>query len=400
MYIEREIKQLFNKATSAYNLVAVVGPRQAGKTTFLKQRISEVNGKYLMFDDPDVRAIFDEDIKKFETQYLQKGLITVLDEVQYGKDAGRKLKYLVDTGWKIWITSSSQVVLSSEVLSWLVGRISISHLFPFSFYEFMQAKGYKEIIDKISQKLVWEHIVYGGYPKVVLSEDVDVKRMILRDLYETMVLKDVSRTFSISDIDLLEKLSRYMAYSIGNTFVYHSVASDMKISFQSLKKCVSAMEKSHLISLVEPFSTNKLKELSKQPKIYFIDTGLRNSIANVFPMSFENEGKLFENYIYTELIKLGFNPKYWQTKGGAEVDFVVLRDNSLIPIEVKISIEDSIGKGLCSFISTYSPKTALVVCYKSNKKEVKVNGCNVIFTDIFGMCKLLTARAESISLKL
>jgi predicted AAA+ superfamily ATPase len=390
MYVEREITEYFEKVADAYGIIAIIGPRQAGKTTFLKQKIANVGGEYLMLDEPDVKAIFDEDIKKFENQYLHDNVLTAIDEIQYGKEAGRKLKYLVDKGRKLWITSSSQIILSAEVLSWLVGRASIVRIYPFSLVEFMTAKNQRETTKGIIQRTIWEHVIYGGYPRVVLSENIELKSIMLKDLYETMVLKDVSKTFSITDIELLERLSRYLARSIGNTLVYDTVASDIKTTFHSLKRCLEAMEKSYLIILISPFFSNKLKELTKQPKIYFIDTGLRNAIINSFPVSLDNEGKLFENYICSELLKMGFTPKYWQTKSGAEVDFVIEKNGVLIPIEVKISANaETVGRSLRSFISEYSPKIAIVVSYKGSNGETRINGCKVVFTDVPGLRKLI-----------
>jgi len=144
MYIEREISEKFNKVSSSYSVVAIVGARQAGKTTFLKEHSKKLNASYLAFDDPDVRDIFDDDIKKFENQYIEGHDLSVLDEVQYCKDSGRKLKYLADKGRKVWITSSSEIILSKEVLSYLVGRVSIIKLYPFSIREFLTLKGQKE----------------------------------------------------------------------------------------------------------------------------------------------------------------------------------------------------------------------------------------------------------------
>lgn len=387
MYIERDIKERFGQVSSAYNLVAVVGPRQAGKTTFLKERVRGTNAAYLVFDDPDVRALFDEDVKRFENQYLEGHDAAVLDEVQYGKEAGRKLKYLADKGRKLWITSSSQTLLGKEVLSWLVGRVSIVRLYPFSFSEFMKARGQKEATPAIIKRSVWEHQAYGGYPKVVLSDDPRIKETLLRDLYETMVLKDVARTFGIEDIRSLEAFSHYLSHSVGNVIVYGKVSSQMGISFQTVKKYLDAMEMSYLVVRIRPFFTNKLKELTKQPKVYFIDTGLRNAIANEFNAP-ENDGKLFENYILGELLKMNLQVKYWQTKGGAEVDFVVEKEGTVIPVEVKLNVSaPRAERSLRAFISAYKPKLAVVVFHEGMQGEIEVDGCRVIFTDTAGLAK-------------
>jgi predicted AAA+ superfamily ATPase len=387
-YIEREIKEKFRKIAGVYPIVALVGARQAGKTTFLKEQIKQLKSSYLIFDDPDIRELFEEDIKKFENQYLAGFETSVLDEVQYCKDAGKKLKYLAEKNRKIWITSSSEVVLSKEVLSYLVGRVSIIKLYPFSIQEFMNFKGQKESNKNILERSIWEHITFGGYPKVLSVDDIELKKTILLDLYNTMILKDIARTFSIDDIKSLEDFTRYLSLNIGSLVSYENVSKDIKLSFQSLKKYLDAMEKSYLIVKVSPFYTNKIKEITKQPKIYFVDTGLRNIISKSF--DFEPQGRLFENYVLSELIKIGFSPKYWRTKSKAEVDFVIEKESEIIPVEVKINANDqSIEKSLHSFIESYKPKKAFVIYYKGEKKEIKIGNCKVIFTDIVDARRLL-----------
>ena len=377
MYVKRDTEKLFDKVAKVYKVVAIVGARQSGKTTLLRKKLEEYGGSYVSFDDPDVREMFNTDVKKFEKQYVAGNKFTGLDEVQYGTDAGRKIKYLADKGHRLWITSSSEIILGKDVLSYLVGRVSILRLFPFSLNEFLRARRIKEVTEGIKERLIWEHAVYGGYPKAVLTEETDLKRIILRDLIETMVLKDVSRTFSIENVESLEKLVKYLAVNTGSVVSYESITSALNISFQSVKKYLNAMEKSYIIKMVVPFYTNKTKELTKRPKVYFIDTGLMNTITG---NRGELSGRVFENYIFTELLKKGLEIKYWRTKTGAEVDFVV---NS-VPVEVKLT-SPKISRGLRSFIRKYRPERAFVVFYRGKEKEVKVNGCQIIFTDVFGV---------------
>lgn len=386
MYVKRDLKDKFNKIIESYNMVAVVGARQAGKTTFLKKQIENLDSSYILFDDPDARDLFEEDIKKFEKQFVDNYDVSVLDEVQYCKDAGRKLKYLVDSGHKLWITSSSEIILSKEILSFLVGRVSIMKLFPFSMEEFLRAHSQRELNSTILQRSIWEHARFGGYPRVVLTDDIDMKKTILRDLYETMLLKDVSRSFSIENMRSLEDFARYMALSVGDIISYNKICSSLNVSFQTVKKYIDAMEKSYLVYRVRPFFTNKRKEIVKQPRFYFVDTGLRNIIAK----SFDLDGVLFENYVFSELLKLGLKPKYWRTKSKAEVDFIVENDKGIIPIEVKLQVDSGkVEKSLRSFIRSYKPDIGLVVRYKGEKTSVEVDGCKVVFTDIMDMKKYL-----------
>lgn len=384
MYIKREIRAKFEKITNIYPVVALVGARQSGKTTFLKELIKDSNSSYLLFDDPDIRDLFESDIKKFEEEHIQGYKNTVLDEVQYCNDAGKNLKYLAEKGRKVWITSSSEIILGKQVLSYLVGRVSIIKLFPFSINEFFSAKGKKYHTKRMLKRGLSEHISFGGYPKVVTTDDFELKKTILRDLYDTMILKDIAKTFSIKDLISLENFSRYLSLNIGGILSYDSISNSIKISFQTVKKYLDAMEKSYLIYRVPPFFSNKMKEITKQPKIYFIDTGLRNVISKDFET--EPEGKLFENYLFSELMKMGFSPKYWRTKAKAEVDFIIEIGKEIIPIEVKISVRpDRLERSMKSFIETYKPKRAFIVSYKGQMGEMKFKQCKVIFTDVLGL---------------
>ena len=389
MYVPRKIKGEFEKRTSIYSIISLVGPRQSGKTTFLKELAKGKKHSYVLFDDPDARSLFEEDIKKFANQYIEGYDVAILDEIQYCKDAGSKLKYLADTiKTKLWITSSSEILLNKNILSYLVGRVSIMRLYPFSLSEFLIAKEQKSINEKILQRYVWEHATYGGYPKVTLIKDIELKKTILRDLYSTMILKDVAANFSIEEMDSLEKLIKYFAINIGKTLVYENISSFIDLSYHSLIKYTNALEKSYFIARAPPFFTNKNKELSKQSKFYFVDVGMRNLVAGEFKQ--EISGEVFENYVFSELLKLNFKPKYWRTKSKAEVDFVLEQKNQIIPVEVKIQAK-KITRSLYSFIELYKPKKALVICYKCKKISQNVGDCEVIFTDLLGAKEILKA---------
>ncbi len=390
MYVERGITKDFDSAARSNSMIVVVGPRQAGKTTFLKEQSKKSGASYLFFDDPDVRELFDLDIKKFENQYMPAGSMTILDEVQYGKDAGKKLKYLVDSGRKLWVTSSSEIILNKEVLSWLVGRTAIIRLYPFSLAEFMAAKGLKEATDRVIARIIDEHISYGGYPKVVMENDTQGKELLLKNLSETMLLKDMAKTFQIEDINALERFVAYLSHYVGAIVQYNSLCKNLGMSFQSVKKYLSAMEKSYLIVLIQPFYSNRLKEITKQPKLYFLDTGLRNAIANEFKAPVETRGSLFENYVLSELMKAGKRVRYWRSKADAEVDFVIQDGERLVPIEVKAKMpRNTIERSMHSFIESYSPKIGFIVFYEGRKGTVKSGKCNVVFTDVKGLIEAL-----------
>jgi predicted AAA+ superfamily ATPase len=390
MYVERDLQVDIERLSKATGIVAVVGPRQSGKTTLLRHMMPK-EASYVLFDDPVARRLFEERLEAFAVQYIKDRPLAVLDEVQYCADAGTRLKYLVDTGNNLWVTSSSEVLLSRDVLSFLVGRVSVHRLLPFNLREFLRAKGQRVLTPEIEEDRVREHMTFGGYPNVVLAEGADLKAKLLADLHLTMVLRDMARTFSIRNLGDIEWLSLYLAQDPGAPLKIDDLASHLEVSRPTVRKYLDAMEKSYLIHLMRPFYTNKRKELVKQPRVYFLDTGMRNAIAKEFEKV--PTGHLFENYVMTELLKMGLAPKYWRTKSKAEVDFVVERGREVVPIEVKLHVGRKVGSGLRSFIGRYAPETAIVVGLKGDEGSRVVDGCDVQFLRIAGLWRAMTGEA-------
>jgi predicted AAA+ superfamily ATPase len=383
MYIERDIRVKVDRMSQVTNIVALVGARQSGKTTLLRTLLPP-GGRYVLFDDSTVRRTFEEDINGFELQHLKGNTVTILDEVQRCKDAGPTLKCLADTGNRIWITSSSEFILGLDVLSHLVGRVSILRLYPFNLREFLRAKGQKVLPAFLEEQFVREHMAYGGYPRVVLTEEPDTKEDLLLDLHRTILLRDVARGFSIRNLLDLEQLLAYLAVSPGTELAYEDTASALGMDRLTVKKYVQAMEMSSLLYMVRPFFRNKRKELKKRKRVYFLDTGLRNAIAA--DLKAQPTGAVFENYVLTELVKMGYKPKYWRTKTGAEVDFVVEQGLRFTPIEVKLHIDPrKVERGLRSFIDHYGPKEAFVVGLHGKTGKRRVQGCTVRFTAVSGL---------------
>ncbi len=127
-------------------------------------------------------------------------------------------------------------------------------IFPFNVFEFLRAKGLKVDDQKLINRYIDEHIRYGGYPKVVLSQEVDEKKILLKDLRETIILKDAAFNFKIDDLKNLEKLIEYLAVNTGSILNYDSISKTLRISFQTVKKYLDALEKSYVIYQLRPFS--------------------------------------------------------------------------------------------------------------------------------------------------
>ena len=363
VYINRALESIFQKHFELYKVVAVLGPKQTGKTTFLNNEIKKIkNTNSISLDDPDAKFLFNDDIKLFEKQYCVGYNVTFIDEIQYGKEVGPKIKYLADKGYKLLLSSSSEILAGKEVLSYLVGRASILRLFQFSLIEIFNSENIKIKTNKIIERTIFDQCSYGAYPKVFITKNIDEKKILLKNLYETMLYKDVSKNFGIEDISNLEKFVKYLAINCSKIISYDSISRDLGMSHQTIKKYLNALEKSYFIYQMSPYYTNKLKEITKQPKVYFYDVGLRNTILSEYPKNLDSQGFLFEDYVFSELKKQGYNPKYWKSKTKQEVDFILEIGKTTSPIEVKLSCDNpNVEPSLKSFIEIYKPSKAYVV---------------------------------------
>ncbi|NOX18139.1 MAG: ATP-binding protein, partial [Chlorobi bacterium] len=307
-----------------------------------------------------------------------------IDEVQYADEGGKKLKYIYDTeNVKLIISGSSSAEISIQSLKYLVGRIYVFNLLPFSFSEFLSArnedlikiyekKRFGEEINKRLLKYVNEFLIFGGYPRVVLSEDEEEKRRTLQNIFNTLILREVRDLFGVASNDNFVKLLKVLAAQIGNIINYAELCAVTGIKLPELKRYFSILEELYILKRCYPFAKNKRTEIVKAPKIYFIDYGLRNVILDNFSAERPDKGALYENLIFAEYLKNEKELKYWRTKSGAEVDFI----DDEIPIEIKTVPKT--GKSLRSFITKYSPETAYIVSERE-QESVNINGITVRF---------------------
>ncbi|MDK2949253.1 MAG: uncharacterized protein PWQ56_418, partial [Patescibacteria group bacterium] len=194
-------------------------------------------------------------------------------------------------------------------------------------------------------------------------------RNIIDQIFRSCIEKDIIYLLKSDRIDAFVLMIKILASQTGQLINYTSLATQTGLSVPSLKKYLWYAEKVFIIRTVYPFFTNKQKEITKSPIVYFVDLGLRNFSLNMFGRVENNEqlGLIFQNFIYNKIKKeIEENLKsinFWRTKEGAEVDFVVRDGLSLLPIEVKFSnlSKTEITRSFRSFINEYKPKEAKVV---------------------------------------
>ena len=402
VYIKREIERELIKWLESREIIAIRGARQSGKTTLLMRTKEILNNNnvdddrihYISFEDDIIRLKFEENVKEFIEFHLtsKKKHYFLLDEVQYIKDAGKKLKLIFDSfsNIKIFITGSSSFDLTN-LGSYLVGRIIFFNLYPFSFGEFLKSKDekYEKLYRKIKvdlrkeitiektvfldelNKLLHEYLTYGSYPRIILEKNQDKKKELLRNLFITYVEKDIVGMYGIKYREKVVKLLKAIAYTSGNVINYETLSTNSDLKYHNVREILPLLEDSFVISIVRPFHKNLMNELRKNPKIYFLDYGIRNYLLETFDnIRFDY---LYETFVHNEL-KRSYQVKYWRTTAKTEVDFVVLYKDKIVPLEVKI--KPKITRSFRSFIQHYNPDKALILNLNILDKK-NIDNCNI-----------------------
>lgn len=414
MYIKRDIEDGVKKYIRKPEIIAVVGPRQSGKTTLLKQIFKSLKkAVYVDFEDRDILNLFNNDIKSFYSLKAKGADYLFIDEFQYASDGGRKLKYLFDTyKTKIIISGSSVLDLTHQAVKYLVGRIFIFYLYPFTFAEFLRYKNpalygnvYLEIKEKTGQflytkkkippavneqvikeihKYYAEYTVFGGYPRVVLAGDKEERIIVLKNIYNTYLLREIRDILQLSTENELQKLVKALSFQIGSMAIYNELGRISSLDYKNLMRHLNILEKTFLIKMVTPYCKNKRTEIAKSPKIYFWDNGFRNMIIGSFQRLSErvDRGMLNENFVAGQLLKQGFDIKYWRTKSGAEIDFVIEDREANIAVEVKSVLSShKTGKAVYNFREKYAVDKIIILSENLSfiDRERRINFLPIFF---------------------
>jgi hypothetical protein len=407
IYIPRLLDGKLRKFLSAPEVIAIVGARQVGKTTLMKRLYEDLPGPkgFLDFEDPELVALFEEDIKAFAQLYVKAKRYLFIDEFQHTRQGGKLLKYLYDNSNTKFIISGSSSLDLTVRAAYLVGRIFVFELFPLSFAEFLSYKS-PELLPILKERISGgnlisnplhvrlsacfeEFSVWGGYPRVAIAQDEEEKTEVLKNILVTYLLKDIRGFFRLASESSLQKLIKALALQIGSLIKYSELSQISDLRYTVLKEHLSILEETYILKLVRPFFTNKRLEITKNPKVYFVDTGLRNYLSQDFRgwKHRTDIGYLIENVVATELMKREVPLNFWRTKSKGEVDFIVPAHDHVIPLEVKSGVVKSVGKSFLSFIKKYRPVKGYIL-HAGLPQERIFNGTNVQFVPLYGLFAL------------
>ncbi|OIO14883.1 MAG: hypothetical protein AUJ54_13730 [Ignavibacteria bacterium CG1_02_37_35] len=349
MFVRRDklLKQV-EETIALVPITVLIGARQVGKTTFLKNLTLQKPSLYLVGQDPDVAFLFTQ-VTTIES-YLKINLhpeldgFLLLDEFQFIADISTTLKLLVDLHPKLKIicSGSSSLEIIQHVEESLAGRVHIIDVYSLSFSEYLRFQNEElftlynkydsctadEIVDSKIKYYFDEYLIYGGLPRIALTKGEQPKIQMLDDIYKTYLLRDVRSYVKNEDAVGFNKLLVMLASQIGNMINVHELANTTGLVYRKCEDYIFLLEQMFIIKLVQPFFTNKRKVILKMKKVYFTDIGLRNIIfANFVKLDRRTDsGAIFENIIFLELMrKIPSYAKiyFYRTKDGSEVDFIV-----------------------------------------------------------------------------
>jgi len=356
MSVIREVTIKAKKYLETPEILIFVGPRQAGKTTILHQLEKEIKDKpyfFLNLEDKEIANFLNlspKNIFQVLPLDLKKKTFIFIDEIQYLKDPTNFLKYLYDQyqeKLKLIVSGSSAFYIDRRFKDSLVGRKKIFYVYPASLKEFFAFKGFEfdkpysklTLVEKDQyKKLFFEYLVYGGYPRVILSP-FEEKKEVLRDLVYSYIKKDVYEG-GVRQEDVFYRLLKILASQIGNLVNQFELSLTLGVSKTAIENYLYLMQKSFHLCLIRPFFKNIRKELTKMPKVYFYDLGLRNFLVNNFQpfLMRDDQGALLENYFFHLFLEEKYPDeiKFWRTTEGQEVDFIM--DNTAYEVKVNKKI--------------------------------------------------------------
>ncbi|MDP2862234.1 MAG: ATP-binding protein [Desulfobacterales bacterium] len=374
------------------NVVVLHGARQVGKTHILYwlKEYLEKNGSstyYIDLEDSRMTKMIDLGVQEFIAHLKEEGLrahgknkvYVFIDEIQYLNNPSEFLKLIADhhKNIKLIVSGSSSFEIKSKFKDSLVGRTVNFEIFNLSFEEFLLFKEYyfdksqkiTEMKTNELKSLFKSYVLYGGYPKIALTEEIDLKSKYLQQIIDTYVKKDIRDLAQVKDIEKFNKLTEVLASQSGQMLNIAELSNTCRIAKQTIEKYLFILENTYIIKLVKPFYKNIRSELFKTPKVFFYDSGL---VQMLWLRTLQKEiiGPVFETSVYGELVKKygRENIYYWRTKDKKEIDFILKDKERITPIEVKINFGKAHLRNIKYFTENYQNDKFYVVGLEGEKK--------------------------------
>lgn len=331
--IKRQAEAVLLDLAKGYPILAITGPRQAGKTTLAR---SAFPGKrYVSLEDLDEREFATQDPRGFLARFPDGAIV---DEAQRCPNLFSYLQTRVDAELRMGLfvlTGSQQFGLMSNITQTLAGRVGLIQLLPFSLQELQAVKAPITNLDDV----LWR----GMYPPIYDRNLAPEKWFA--NYVMTYIERDVRQVVEVQNLSLFQRFIKMCAARVGQLLNMSSLAIDCGVSHNTIRSWLSVLEAGYVVFLLQPHHQNFGKRLVKTPKLYFHDTGLAAfllGIRDAEHLSIHSaRGALFENFVVSELIKHRYNQGlpsnlyFWRNNTGDEVDVVIEQGEKLLPLEIK-----------------------------------------------------------------
>jgi len=375
--VQRIAKKKLIDLASKFKAVAVIGARQSGKTTLIKQVFK--NKPYVSMENPDTRNFATEDPRGFLSSF-PKGAI--LDEVQRVPQLFSYLQEILDdqrTKGLFILSGSNNFLLQQNISQTLAGRVGYLQLLPFSINELSKSKLLATSDDALMLK--------GFYPPVY-DQKIPFGDWC-PNYINTYIERDVRQIKNITDLIVFGRFMRLLAGRNGQELNYSSLSIETGVDMKTIQSWVGVLESSFIVYLLKPHHNNFNKTIVKRPKLYFYDTSIVCSLLGIRNAAqLKNHplrGAIFEGMVITELLKkrtnagMQVNLSFWRDKTGREIDIIVDNGNTQFPIEIKSgkTIHDEFLKNIEYWKSMTGLKKGLVL-YAGKENQKRSKGTDIL----------------------
>ncbi len=362
--IERILRREVEKRWDSRKAIIILGPRQAGKTTLLRQICSE-KGAFLFLtgDDPTVVRTLENADEARLRQLIGNNTTVFIDEAQRIRGVGLQLKLITDQmpHVRLLVSGSSSLDLSNEVNEPLTGRKWEFKMYPIAWAELVQSIGFWEARKQLEQRLI-----FGMYPEVI-NQGGD-EREVLTQLSGSYLYQDILQFGNIRKPEMLEKLLTALALQVGAEVSYNELSQLLQIDRFTVEQYIGLLEKAFIVFRLGPLSRNLRNEINSSRKIFFYDNGIRNAILTDFkPLPLRNDiGALWENFLISERKKhleyhrIFGKSYFWRTYQQQEIDYIEESDGTFSAWKMKWNPKAK-AKFQQVFTEAYKPLTTQVL---------------------------------------
>ncbi|WP_335965608.1 ATP-binding protein [Galbibacter sp. PAP.153] len=360
--IERTIKESIEKRFGKGKAIFLIGPRQVGKTTLFNQILDGRDFLFLNGDDPTVRKILTNPNIEQLKNIIGKHTVVFIDEAQRIENIGLTLKLITDQIKEIQllISGSSAFELNNQTQEPLTGRKWEYKLFPISWGEFENHVGFLKAEQQLELR-----VLYGMYPDII--NNFGEEQAVLKQLTDSYLYKDILAFGGIRKPEILEKLLRALAFQIGSEVSYNELAQLVGVDKNTVSSYISILIQAYVVFKLPSFSRNLRNEIKTNQKIYFYDTGVRNTVIGDFnPLELrQDKGGLWENFLIAERIKqIQYQgslakPYFWRTAQQQEIDYVEVNSGKIDGFEMKWNPKAKVKRPK-KFMETYNAEIQIV----------------------------------------